>query len=78
MFIVLANINTHMLILCCAQMPVMGQQQQQVKMKDAMQHGGFHAGPLYSDGDIGSSDSLSLAGLGGGQKADYDRRGKKK
>ncbi|XP_047741635.1 liprin-alpha-1 isoform X2 [Hyalella azteca] len=53
------------------------QQQQQVKVKEAMQHGGFHPGALYSDGDIGSSDSLSLAGLGGAQKSDYDRRGKK-
>ena len=52
---------------------------QQVKAKDAMIH---HHNPelnsssIYSDGDIGSSDSLSLAGLG--SKADYDRSRKKK
>ncbi|KAF2361499.1 Sterile alpha motif domain [Trinorchestia longiramus] len=57
-------------------LPVIGQQQQ-AKGKDVLQHGGFYPGSLYSDGDIGSSDSLSLAGLGGAQKAEYDRRGKK-
>lgn len=58
--------------------------QQQVKMKDALQHqqhpgtlgGGLSSSGIYSDGDIGSSDSLSLAGLG--QKSDMDRRTKKK
>ncbi|KAK4306302.1 hypothetical protein Pmani_021853 [Petrolisthes manimaculis] len=54
---------------------------QQVKMKDALQHQqhpgtlGLSSSGIYSDGDIGSSDSLSLAGLG--QKSDMDRRTKK-
>ncbi|XP_066966847.1 liprin-alpha-1-like isoform X2 [Macrobrachium rosenbergii] len=51
----------------------------QVKVKDALQQhhspGGLSSSGIYSDGDIGSSDSLSLAGLG--QKSDYDRRTKK-
>ncbi|XP_069162783.1 liprin-alpha-1 isoform X8 [Procambarus clarkii] len=49
-----------------------------VKMKEALQHpggGGLSSSGIYSDGDIGSSDSLSLAGLG--QKSDIDRRTKK-
>ncbi|XP_066966850.1 liprin-alpha-1-like isoform X5 [Macrobrachium rosenbergii] len=50
-----------------------------VKVKDALQQhhspGGLSSSGIYSDGDIGSSDSLSLAGLG--QKSDYDRRTKK-
>lgn len=53
---------------------------QQVKVKEALQQhhspGGLSSSGIYSDGDIGSSDSLSLAGLG--QKSDYDRRNKKK
>nr|XP_053629422.1 liprin-alpha-2-like [Cherax quadricarinatus] len=50
----------------------------QGKMKDALQQhpgSGLSSSGIYSDGDIGSSDSLSLAGLG--QKADIDRRTKK-
>ncbi|XP_071514182.1 liprin-alpha-1 isoform X2 [Panulirus ornatus] len=50
----------------------------QVKMKDALQQhhtAGLSSSGIYSDGDIGSSDSLSLAGLG--QKSDLDRRTKK-
>lgn len=51
----------------------------QVKVKEALQQhhspGGLSSSGIYSDGDIGSSDSLSLAGLG--QKSDYDRRNKK-
>ncbi|XP_050693909.1 liprin-alpha-1-like [Eriocheir sinensis] len=51
----------------------------QVKMKDALQQhpgaGGLSSSGIYSDGDIGSSDSLSLAGLG--QKSEIDRRTKK-
>lgn len=49
-------------------------------MKDALQQhpgaGGLSSSGIYSDGDIGSSDSLSLAGLG--QKSEIDRRTKKK
>ncbi|KAB7497935.1 Liprin-alpha-2 [Armadillidium nasatum] len=60
---------------------------QQVKVKEALQHHqqNYHGGPpgmmglnstnLYADGDIGSSDSLSMAGLG--PKSEYDRRTKK-
>ncbi|XP_042238327.1 liprin-alpha-1-like isoform X17 [Homarus americanus] len=49
----------------------------QGKMKDALQHpgSGLSSSGIYSDGDIGSSDSLSLAGLG--QKSEIDRRTKK-
>lgn len=50
-----------------------------MKVKEALQQhhspGGLSSSGIYSDGDIGSSDSLSLAGLG--QKSDYDRRNKK-
>ncbi|CAL4067411.1 unnamed protein product, partial [Meganyctiphanes norvegica] len=57
----------------------------QMKSKDVQYHspGGLSSSGFYSDGDIGSSDSLSLAGLGGppcgpSGKGDYGARGTKK